>query len=64
MNFDHPVIEQDLLDVDKAVELISVYAPDLIIGGPPCQDFSTAGYQDENRGRQFCRSAIQKSLAR
>ena len=46
MNFEHPVIEQDLLDVDKAVELISVYAPDLIIGGPPCQDFSTAGYQD------------------
>lgn len=51
MNFAHPVIEQDLLDVDKAVELISVYTPDLIIGGPPCQDFSTAGYQDENRGR-------------
>lgn len=50
-NFNHPVLEKDLLDVDGAVELISKYTPDLIIGGPPCQDFSTAGYQDENRGR-------------
>lgn len=50
-NFNHPVLEKNLLDVDGAVELISEYAPDLIIGGPPCQDFSTAGYQDENRGR-------------
>ncbi len=50
-NFDHPVIEQDLLDVEGAVIRIKNYAPDLIIGGPPCQDFSTAGYQDESRGR-------------
>ena len=51
MNFNHPIIEQDLLDVDEAVKIIAAYAPDLIIGGPPCQDFSTAGYQDESRGR-------------
>ena len=50
-NFNHPVIEKDLSDVNGSVELISEYAPDLIIGGPPCQDFSTAGYQDETRGR-------------
>lgn len=50
-NFEHPVIEQDLLDVDGAVDKIRKFTPDLIIGGPPCQDFSTAGYQDESRGR-------------
>ena len=50
-NFSHPVIEQDLSDVDEAVRSISKYKPDMIIGGPPCQDFSTAGYQDESRGR-------------
>ena len=50
-NFQHPVIEQDLMNVDEAVVKISEYKPDLIIGGPPCQDFSTAGFQDETRGR-------------
>lgn len=50
-NFDHPVIDQDLSDVENAVIAIKEYKPDMIIGGPPCQDFSTAGYQDETRGR-------------
>ena len=50
-NFTHPVIEQDLSKVEDSVEKIKPYHPDFIIGGPPCQDFSTAGYQDETRGR-------------
>lgn len=50
-NFNHPVIERNLMDVEGAAEMIEGYAPDLIIGGPPCQDFSTAGFQDESRGR-------------
>ena len=50
-NFKHPVIEQDLSKVDAAIKAINKYKPDIIIGGPPCQDFSTAGYQDETRGR-------------
>ncbi len=50
-NFNHPVIEQDLLDVEKAIEQVRLFHPELIIGGPPCQDFSTAGFQDESRGR-------------
>ncbi len=50
-NFSHPVIEQDLSDVSATISLVSKYAPDIIIGGPPCQDFSTAGFQDETRGR-------------
>ncbi|WP_259815284.1 DNA (cytosine-5-)-methyltransferase [Corynebacterium glucuronolyticum] len=50
-NFDHPVISQDLSQVADSVALISKFEPDIIIGGPPCQDFSTAGAQDETRGR-------------
>ena len=50
-NFKHPVLKQDLSKVDEAVAKIKAYSPDLIVGGPPCQDFSTAGHQDESRGR-------------
>ncbi len=50
-NFEHPVFDQDLSAVDEAVKKIKTYTPKLIIGGPPCQDFSTAGFQDETRGR-------------
>lgn len=50
-NFDHPIFEQDLSDVAAAVSSIEGYQPAIIFGGPPCQDFSTAGHQDENGGR-------------
>ncbi|MGN1228744.1 MAG: DNA cytosine methyltransferase [Prevotella sp.] len=50
-NFHHPAIRADLMDLDASVELIRPYAPDMIIGGPPCQDFSSAGKRDENNGR-------------
>lgn len=46
-NFDHPVHELDLCDVDLATEEVSVYSPDVVIGGPPCQDFSSAGKRRE-----------------
>ena len=41
-NFHHPVINMDLFSED-AVESIQKYEPEMIIGGPPCQDFSIAG---------------------
>ena len=50
-NFNHPVIKQDLMNVAESVEKIVSYAPEMIIGGPPCQDFSSAGKRDENNGR-------------
>lgn len=50
-NFGHPVFKMDLSEIDKAIENILPFAPDVIIGGPPCQDYSTAGRQDEERGR-------------
>lgn len=46
-NFSHPVHRVDLSDTDTAVKLIESYAPDMIIGGPPCQDFSFAGKRVE-----------------
>lgn len=46
-NFSHPVHQIDLSNVDNAVYLISQYCPDIIIGGPPCQDFSHAGKRIE-----------------
>lgn len=30
---------------------ILYYEPDIIIGGPPCQDYSSAGSRDETKGR-------------
>lgn len=50
-NFKHPIIKQDLSKVDEAIPKIAPFKPDVIVGGPPCQDFSTAGHQDESLGR-------------
>lgn len=50
-NFDHPITKQDLSDVDASAQLVEGDNPDIVFGGPPCQDFSTAGFQDESRGR-------------
>ena len=47
-NFDHPVINMDLSNVDQAIKHIRTNAPDIIIGGPPCQDFSNAGKRVES----------------
>jgi len=49
-NFSHPIFKEDLSD-KKMVEIIRNLTPDIIIGGPPCQDFSSAGYRDETMGR-------------
>ena len=50
-NFNHPVIEQDLTKEEETIELINSYEVDMIIGGPPCQDFSSAGKRDVTLGR-------------
>lgn len=41
-NFTHPIFDMDLYS-DDAIEHIRTFKPDIIIGGPPCQDFSIAG---------------------
>lgn len=46
----HPIIESDLSSND-AISEIEKCKPNIIIGGPPCQDFSSAGKRNENLGR-------------
>ena len=58
-NFNHPVFRTDLSDVDLAVKQISVFSPDLIIGGPPCQDFSHAGKRIESSRASLTESYAQ-----
>lgn len=43
----HDAIVHDLSDEDGTVELVSGYRPFLVAGGPPCQDFSSAGHRKE-----------------
>lgn len=51
LNFHHPVFKFDLNDVEGAATTIQPYVPEMIIGGPPCQDFSPAGKRNEDNGR-------------
>jgi DNA (cytosine-5)-methyltransferase 1 len=46
-NFDHPVHKEDLADPTDMAAKIQELAPEIIIGGPPCQDFSHAGKRSE-----------------
>lgn len=48
-NFSHKATLQDVLTLDGAS--IKKLNPDIIIGGPPCQDYSSAGKRDESLGR-------------
>jgi DNA (cytosine-5)-methyltransferase 1 len=50
-NFDHLAIQQDLNDENTAIKIIKKIAPEMLIGGPPCQDFSSAGKRDLNGER-------------
>ncbi len=50
-NFDrHPIFKWDL-NLPETVDRINQFRPDIIMGGPPCQDFSSAGKRDESLGR-------------
>ncbi len=50
-NFNHKCYQQDIKDEKAVLKIINNYKPNMIIGGPPCQDFSSAGKRDESLGR-------------
>lgn len=49
-NFNHKIFNLNLAE-DSATEILNYFLPQMIIGGPPCQDFSSAGKRDETLGR-------------
>ena len=49
-NFSHPIVDLDLSQ-NFDLEMLNKYSPEIIIGGAPCQDFSSAGKRDESLGR-------------
>lgn len=44
-NFKHPIYKADLSNAD-CIPTIKELNPDLIVGGPPCQDYSIAGKRE------------------
>lgn len=46
---DHPAIQCDVSDLETIVPMVGKYSPDIIAGGPPCQDFSSAGKRNEGK---------------
>jgi DNA (cytosine-5)-methyltransferase 1 len=50
-NFGHAMLKQDLADVNSSIDAVMKFNPELIAGGPPCQDFSSAGLQNHSGTR-------------
>lgn len=46
----HTIFTYDL-EQENIFDQIAQFKPEMIIGGPPCQDFSSAGKRDETQGR-------------
>ncbi len=54
-NMDHEAVFYDLSDVQGFLKLVKKKGFDMIIGGPPCQDFSSAGHrQEKERANLTC----------
>ena len=48
-NFNHKASKVDIYEL--SVDFLKSLQADMIIGGPPCQDYSSAGMRDETKGR-------------
>lgn len=56
---DHEIYQMDLSKVNEAVPHIRQFHPEMIIGGPPCQDFSHAGKRQEGQRASLTESYAQ-----
>lgn len=56
LNFDHTATKLDLSNIQDVVEKLEDKEFSLIIGGPPCQDFSSAGSRREEKKAALTRS--------
>jgi DNA (cytosine-5)-methyltransferase 1 len=62
-NFTHPSIHLDLSD-EAAFHTIAGFKPEMIIGGPPCQDFSSAGQRNDSGHRADLTISFTKIVAK
>lgn len=56
MNFKHPIVKADLSNYQLYIDEILHLAPDIIFGGPPCQDFSHAGNRKEGNNADLTKA--------
>ena len=63
-NFGHDIHKIDLGNWQESLGILNAYQFDMIIGGPPCQDFSHAGKRDENLGRADLTVSFAQIVAR
>lgn len=61
-NFSHRVFDLDLSQ-DFDLDILKQFSPQIIIGGAPCQDFSSAGKRDETLGRADLTLNLAKIIA-
>lgn len=59
----HQLLNIDLNDVVAASGVIQGLTPDIVVGGPPCQDFSSAGKRDESQGRASLTVSFAETVA-
>lgn len=62
-NFFHPIYKDDLSNEDVQNKIAEMH-PQIIFGGPPCQDFSSAGHRDESLGRAELTVAYSRIIAK
>lgn len=63
MNFRHAVYNLDLSETSQAIEAVARHEPQVVIGGPPCQDFSSAGKRLERGNASLTESFAEIAVA-
>lgn len=62
-NFSHNIHTLDLSNWQESLTTLNAYQFDMIIGGPPCQDFSHAGKRNEDLGRAYLTISFARIVA-